>query len=81
MAPVPDRAAVTDVGAEGTEGVVAPDDDPLDAATTVFTADAAEVPDPATLVPVTVQVYEPAAPGVWVDAVAPATVEPSRCQA
>ena len=81
MAPVPERAAVTDVGAEGTEGVDAPDDDPLDVATTVLAADAAEVPVPATLVPVTVQVYAPAVSGAWVDAAAPGTVAPLRCHA
>ena len=81
MAPVPERAAVTDVGAEGTEGVDAPDADPLDVATTVLAADAAEVPVPATLVPVTVQVYAPAVSGAWVDAAAPGTVAPLRCHA
>ena len=86
MAPVPDRAAVGVLGADGTEAVEA-DDEGVDGATgiagavTARAADVPLVPLPATLVPVTVQVYAPAVSGAWVDAAAPGTVAPLRCHA
>jgi hypothetical protein len=82
MAPVPDRAAVGVLGADGTD-VADPDDGAATGIAGAVTARAADVPLaplPATLVPVMAQVYEPAVVGVWVDVEALATVTPSRCQ-